>query len=144
MSETSNKREYDLEDRTFSFARDVRNFVKGLPQTVCNFEDVASYVMFRATLLLVFAMSSLSSSARSGDLNVLFLGSDGGHSPIERFPELAEPFAERGIKLRYTDRMEDLNLPYLRQFDALVVYANIDRIEASQEQALLEYVAAGG
>lgn len=30
---------YDLEDETFIFAKDVRNFVKTLPKTQANFED---------------------------------------------------------------------------------------------------------
>ncbi len=35
---------YDLEERTFEFARDVRRFVKLLPRTVCNMEDVKQLV----------------------------------------------------------------------------------------------------
>ena len=35
---------YDLEDRTYEFARRVRAFVKRLPRTVCNFEDVKQLV----------------------------------------------------------------------------------------------------
>jgi four helix bundle protein len=30
---------YDLEERTFQFASQVRAFVQHLPQTVCNLED---------------------------------------------------------------------------------------------------------
>jgi len=30
---------YDLEERTFKFARDVRIFVKTLPHTLANVED---------------------------------------------------------------------------------------------------------
>ena len=30
---------YDLEDRTFQFAKDVRLFVKTLPKTIANIED---------------------------------------------------------------------------------------------------------
>ena len=32
-------RTFDLEERTFQFARRVREFVKQLPRTVCNLED---------------------------------------------------------------------------------------------------------
>ena len=46
MVETT-KKQYDLEERTFEFARDARSFVRGLPQTVCNVEDVKQLV--RAT-----------------------------------------------------------------------------------------------
>jgi four helix bundle protein len=37
-------RKYDLEERTFQFARRVRAFVKQLPRTVCNQEDVRQLV----------------------------------------------------------------------------------------------------
>jgi four helix bundle protein len=36
----ANGRTYDLEERTYEFARRVRAFVKKLPRTVCNIEDV--------------------------------------------------------------------------------------------------------
>jgi four helix bundle protein len=31
---------YDLEDRTYRFAKRVRDFVRRLPKTICNYEDV--------------------------------------------------------------------------------------------------------
>jgi four helix bundle protein len=37
-------RRFDLEDRTFRFAQRVRAFVKQLPKTVCNVEDVKQVV----------------------------------------------------------------------------------------------------
>jgi four helix bundle protein len=37
-------KKYDLEDRTFAFAKCVREFVKRLPRTVCNLEDVKQVV----------------------------------------------------------------------------------------------------
>jgi four helix bundle protein len=37
-------REYDLEERTFAFAKHTRAFVKQLPRTVCNVEDVKQLV----------------------------------------------------------------------------------------------------
>jgi four helix bundle protein len=38
------KKPYDLEERTFLFAESVRGFVKQLPRTVCNLEDVKQVV----------------------------------------------------------------------------------------------------
>lgn len=35
----NSKREYDLEERTFQFAKAVRLFVKTLPRTITNIED---------------------------------------------------------------------------------------------------------
>jgi four helix bundle protein len=44
MRDNEGKREYDLEERTFHFAREVRTFVKKLPRTICNLEDVPQLV----------------------------------------------------------------------------------------------------
>src|SRR4051812_12565339 len=35
---------FDLEDRTFEFAQASRSFVKKLPRTICNIEDVKQFV----------------------------------------------------------------------------------------------------
>ncbi len=35
----NSKPKYDLEERTFIFAKDVRNFIKTLPKSTANFED---------------------------------------------------------------------------------------------------------
>ena len=43
MSETTSK-QYDLEDRTLAFARQVRAFVKTLPPHTANFEDTKQVV----------------------------------------------------------------------------------------------------
>jgi four helix bundle protein len=37
-------KQYDLEERTFAFAREVRAFVKTLPRTVANGEDIRQLV----------------------------------------------------------------------------------------------------
>jgi four helix bundle protein len=39
MTETGSSRVYDLEDRTFDFAKRCRAFVKALPRTLANVED---------------------------------------------------------------------------------------------------------
>lgn len=44
MAENQNSKQYDLEDRTFKFAKEVRNFVKQLPKTAGNFEDIKQLV----------------------------------------------------------------------------------------------------
>ena len=35
---------YDLEDRTFEFAKSVRNFIKRVPKTLANLEDIKQLV----------------------------------------------------------------------------------------------------
>jgi four helix bundle protein len=44
MPEKEQSKKYDLEERTFEFARDVRAFVRQLPHTVANIEDVKQLV----------------------------------------------------------------------------------------------------
>jgi four helix bundle protein len=39
MNNNQNQKPYDLEERTFIFAKKVREFVKRLPRNVCNQED---------------------------------------------------------------------------------------------------------
>ncbi|NIM10384.1 MAG: four helix bundle protein [Candidatus Aminicenantes bacterium] len=39
MTKIKNSKQYDLEDRTLEFAKNVRAFVKKLPRTVANIED---------------------------------------------------------------------------------------------------------
>jgi len=39
MTENQNSKQYDLEDRTLKFAKNVRAFVKKLPKTIGNIED---------------------------------------------------------------------------------------------------------
>jgi len=40
----NSKPKYDLEERTFQFAKDVRLFIKTLPKTIANIEDVKQLV----------------------------------------------------------------------------------------------------
>lgn len=39
MSNNKNPRQYDLEERTFLFAKSVRSFVRKLPKIIVNIED---------------------------------------------------------------------------------------------------------
>ena len=44
MTDNSNNKPYDLEERTFQFAKDVRFFVKKLEKTIANIEDAKQVV----------------------------------------------------------------------------------------------------
>jgi len=91
----------------------------------------------------LLAILSAATTATAADLKLLFMGDNGHHRPAERFHELAPVLEQRGIELKYTDRMEDLNPETLNGFDGLVLFANIDRIEDAQAKAVLEFVAGG-
>ncbi|MBU4200345.1 MAG: four helix bundle protein [Verrucomicrobia bacterium] len=44
MAEAQNSKHYDLEDRTFEFAKAVRVFIGSLPRTLANREDARQLV----------------------------------------------------------------------------------------------------
>ena len=44
MDDDAGKKEYDLEERAFRFAKNIRCFVKKLPRNVCNMQDVPQLV----------------------------------------------------------------------------------------------------
>lgn len=96
-------------------------------------------------VLQVLALAALLApvSVSGADLTLLFMGDNGHHRPEARFQELAPVLEARGIDLKYTDRMEDLTAETLANFDGLVLYANIDRIEDAQAKVVLDYVAGG-
>ncbi|SHF62893.1 putative membrane-bound dehydrogenase domain-containing protein [Fodinibius roseus] len=77
-------------------------------------------------------------------IEVLFLGHDSDHHNSAAYaPILASALAGNGINFTYSENPEDLNQENLERYDALLLYANHDSISASQEQALLEFVANG-
>jgi uncharacterized protein len=76
-------------------------------------------------------------------VEILFLGDNGHHRPLERVPQLMAALGNRGINITYTDQLTDLNAENLARFDGLLIYANWDSIPKPQERALLDFVAAG-
>lgn len=59
----------------------------------------------RISLLVLMLAASSQSVAHSADLTLLFMGDNGHHRPEARFQELAPSLADRGVELKYTDRM---------------------------------------
>ncbi len=100
------------------------------------------------TTVLAFCAPLLAEEPRTAGgaepLRVLFLGDRGPHHPAERARQMIPIMAARGIQIDYTENLADLAAGRLAGYAALVIYANIDRLEPAQEQALLGYVAGGG
>ncbi len=90
------------------------------------------------------AVASPTIAADADRIQVLFLGDNGHHQPKVRFDELAPVLKSRGIDMTYTDVLSDMNLKNLQQYDALVVYANIDAIGDEEAKAIMQYVSEGG
>lgn len=95
-----------------------------------------------SSMLAVLATHSLAAGA-DDSIELLFLGDRGHHQPAARAEQLIPVLAKRGINITYTESVNDLNSETLGKYDGLLVYANIDEISPSQEQALLQYVEAG-
>lgn len=76
-------------------------------------------------------------------IEVLFLGDNGHHKPIERVPQIMAALGPRGINFTYTDDLDDLNPETLGKYDALLLFANWDSIAPRQSKALLDFVASG-
>ena len=89
------------------------------------------------------ASKPVAEAPRPRRVEILFLGDNGHHKPAERVPQLMAALGNRGINITYTDKLTDLNAQNLARFDGLLIYANWDSIPKPQEQALIDYVAAG-
>ena len=78
-------------------------------------------------------------------IRVLMLGDNGHHKPSDLYRAIREPLRQVGIELEYSDDIKKFLQPeVLAKADALLVYANIEKIEPEQESALLNYVENGG
>lgn len=76
-------------------------------------------------------------------LEILFLGDNGHHRPIERVPTIMAALGAKGINFTYSDDLNDLNPVNLSKFDGVLLYANWDTISKPQEKALVDYIASG-
>ncbi|GAA5481494.1 PVC-type heme-binding CxxCH protein [Haloferula sargassicola] len=75
-------------------------------------------------------------------LEVLFLGDDRGHNPIERYRYLKQALGPRGYNLTFTEDLGDMRTEVLEHYDALLVYANHE--QDAVPPAILPWVRNGG
>ena len=95
-------------------------------------------------LFFVIAFSFFTANAQKARrIEVLFLGDNGHHRPIERVPSIMAALGDKGVNFTYTDKLADINTANLNKYDALMIYANWDSIPPSVETDLLAYVASG-
>jgi type 1 glutamine amidotransferase len=103
--------------------------------------------MKKTIITLILTLFSIATFAQNAPkprrLEVLFLGDNGHHKPVERLPSIMSALGNKGINFTYTNKLEDINLENLNRFDALMIYANWDEITPQAETALLAYVASG-
>ena len=98
----------------------------------------------RSLFSLALLFSAVVSRAAE-PIKVLFLGDPqkGHHEPALRFGWIKARLEAARIEETYTENMADLNDANLAKFDALMVYANIAKIEPEQEKAVLDFVNSG-
>lgn len=77
-------------------------------------------------------------------IEVLFVGDDGPHQPLERYRIFKEACGNRGIHLTYTAQVDALNEANLEHYDVVLIYANHQVITAEQFWSLNQFVHSGG
>ncbi len=75
-------------------------------------------------------------------LEVLFLGDDRGHQPIERYRVLKQALGTKGFNLTYVEDLGKITRQNLDLHDALLVYANHE--EDAMPTAIPQWVRDGG
>jgi uncharacterized protein len=96
-------------------------------------------------LLIFFILFSTfaATAQKARRLEILFLGDNGHHRPIERVPSIMSALGDKGVNFTYTDKLADINTANLNKYDAVMIYANWDSIPPPIEKDLLAYVASG-
>ncbi len=101
--------------------------------------------MTRLALLLSVLTAAGADPAPSTPIRVLFLGDRGHHAPADRAAQIAPVLALRGIDATYTeDVARALDPETLKDYDVLLLYANVEAIAPEQARALIDYVEGGG
>ena len=101
-------------------------------------------LFFTALGLLTLSPFAPAASADPGTLRVLFLGHNSPHHNSNLYsPILKEALAPRQIQLDYATTVDVLNAENLKQYDAVLLYANHPRITPEQFTALSDFVESG-
>jgi putative membrane-bound dehydrogenase-like protein len=112
----------------------------GNPECVFNFMKPMN--ILSTSLAIWIFCAAVASAQHARRLEVLFLGDDGHHQPIERYRVLKQAVGPRGVNLTYFENLAGLTPEKLRHYDALLVYANHEKAEVPP--AILPWVRDGG
>ena len=123
---------------------------------MANFGSAITFTIMRSSagFFLAFFLSLTFFSCDRNDKNklssgprrieILFLGHASEHHNSSRYmPMLASALSAEGINFTYTEDPDDLNDENLAWYDALMIYANHEKIDPDQEKALLNFVSEG-
>jgi uncharacterized protein len=100
----------------------------------------------RKLILGVALLASVAPAEAARRINALFLGQKASHhDSAERYYDLITRVGQRGINVDYTDTLSSLSPEGLKPYDALIIYANWDKIDTKeQEKALLSFAREEG
>ena len=101
-------------------------------------------LFFTAMGLLSLSQFAPAATADPGKLRVLFLGHNSPHHNSNLYsPILKEALAPQQVQLDYATTVDAWNAENLRQYDAVLLYANHPRITPEQFAALSDFVESG-
>jgi uncharacterized protein len=97
----------------------------------------------RLRVIVIATILSIPPLAAEGRrLEVLFLGDDRGHKPIERYRVLKQALGPQGFNLTFVEDLNRITLENLALYDALIVYANHESDKVPG--AIIPWVRDGG
>ncbi len=82
--------------------------------------------------------------AENSPIRILFLGDQNHHFPAQRWKVIEPVLKEAGIEGTYTENHNIWTDPKLSQYDAILIYHNVNELSPKQEAGLLRYVEQGG
>ena len=94
------------------------------------------------SITIISVLGVCGGSAESRRLEVLFLGDNGHHDPLERYRVLKQSLGSQGFNLTFVEDLGEITRQNLDQYDALIVYANHEKEKAPE--AILPWVRDGG
>ena len=94
------------------------------------------------SIAVVSLLGVFPASAEPRRLEVLFLGDNGHHDPLERYRVLKQALGPQGFNLTFVEDLGKITRENLDLHDALIVYANHEK--AKVPEAILPWVKDGG
>ncbi|MCA9436670.1 MAG: ThuA domain-containing protein, partial [Candidatus Omnitrophica bacterium] len=100
-------------------------------------------VLALATLCLGAHLAN-SVDSEPDPIHILFLGDQNHHFPAQRWKVIEPVLKGAGIEGTYTEDHSIWTDPKLSEYDAVLIYHNVNELTPAQEKGLLQYVENGG
>lgn len=118
-------------------------------KTINNYTIQRLFTLILLLASAVFPLNSALANSEKGIINLLFIGHDkregsGYHLSYLYAPLLNQSLGREKIRMEYHEDLSQLTAEGLAQFDAVMLYANYDKITPAQEASLLRFVEQGG